>query len=413
MIRSDIDLSVKGYKVALDKKIKVYQGDTFYLTFQLADTIIDEIDSVKVVDGVLPLTPDIEAYMLVGNDKVDGTVIENNRVVFKLKKEYTQEVGIHQLQIVITEIDEEGEREIVHTPEFNYEVKEAIGIFEEPEPIIPDVPPPTPSEDYARVDYAITNESMVAKASLFDLEGDIKNEEIVITYLTDKLEGGRWYSGEVITELKLNQMWWVSDDHEGRLRTIESALDELMYKPITASLSLSRTLAEMGEIVTGLRATWSYNKSPTTQSFNGVTLANTVRSYDITDTVTTNKSYTLRASDGKTTISPSVGINFYNGKYYGATAIPSTYDSNFILTLTKKLVNGRTGNFTVNCGAGQYIFFAIPARFGSPSFYVGGFEGGFGLVATISFTNSFGYKEDYNIYKSENGNLGNTTVEVK
>ena len=79
MIKSNIDINVKGYKAILDKKIQVYQGDTFYLTFQLSDTIIDEIDSVKVKDGVLPVTEDIEAYMLVGNDKVDGTLIENNR----------------------------------------------------------------------------------------------------------------------------------------------------------------------------------------------------------------------------------------------------------------------------------------------------------------------------------------------
>lgn len=412
MIKSNIDINVKGYKAILDKKIQVYQGDTFYLTFQLSDTIIDEIDSVKVKeDGVLPLTEDIEAYMLVGSDKVEGTLIENNRIVFKLKQQYTKEVGIYYLQIVVVEIDEDGEKEIVHTPEFAYEVKEAIGLLDIPEE--PDIPPKPPEDDYARVDKALVDKGIVASASLFDLDADVKNIEITIDYLQDKLEGGRWYSGEVITELKLNQMWGVSDNHEGRLRTIESALDELMYKPITiTSLSLSKTIAEMGEIVTDLKATWIYNKSPTTQSFNGITLDNAVRSYDIIGEITSNKSYRLTASDGKTNVSRNVGINFYNGKYYGATLEPVGYDSSFIMTLNKQLTNNKNGDFSVNCMTNQYIYFAIPTRFGKPTFKVGGFEGGFVLVNTIKFTNKFGYTEDYNIYKSENESLGNTTVSI-
>ena len=245
------------------------------------------------------------------------------------------------------------------------------------------------------------------------MDADAKNIEITIDYLQDKLEGGRWYSGEVITELKLNQMWGVSDNHEGRLRTIESALDELMYKPIViSSLSLSKSIAEMGEVVTGLRATWTYNKSPTTQSFDGITLDNAVRSYDIIGEVTSNKSYRLTASDGKTNVSRNVGINFYNGKYYGATLEPTGYDSNFVMTLNKQLTNNKNGDFSVNCMTNQYIFFAIPTRFGKPTFKVGGFEGGFVLVNTIKFTNRFGYTEDYNIYKSENASLGNTTVSI-
>lgn len=412
MIKSNIDINVKGYKAILDKKIQVYQGDTFYLTFQLSDTIIDEIDSVKVKeDGVLPLTEDIEAYMLVGSDKVEGTLIENNRIIFKLKQQYTKEVGTYYLQIVVVEIDEDGEKEIVHTPEFPYEVKEAIGLLDIPEE--PDIPPKPPEDDYARVDKALVDKGIVASASLFDLDADVKNIEITIDYLQDKLEGGRWYSGEVITELKLNQMWGVSDNHEGRLRTIESALDELMYKPITiTSLSLSKTIAEMGEVVTDLKATWIYNKSPTTQSFDGITLDNAVRSYDIIGEITSNKSYRLTASDGKTNVSRNVGINFYNGKYYGATLEPAGYDSGFIMTLNKQLTNNKNGDFSVNCMTNQYIYFAIPTRFGKPTFKVGGFEGGFVLVNTIKFTNKFGYTEDYNIYKSENESLGNTTVSI-
>ena len=66
----------------------------------------------------------------------------------------------------------------------------------------------------------------------------------------------------------------------------------------------------------------------------------------------------------------------------------------------------------MNCGEGQYIFYCVPASFGSCSFKVGGFEGGFNKVDTIQFTNASGYTESYDIYKSTNSNLGNTTVVV-
>ena len=58
-------------------------------------------------------------------------------------------------------------------------------------------------------------------------------------------------------------------------------------------------------------------------------------------------------------------------------------------------------------------FYAVPTRYGDVSFNVGGFDGGYSKVATIEFTNASGYKENYDIYKSDNANLGNTTVTAK
>ena len=40
-------------------------------------------------------------------------------------------------------------------------------------------------------------------------------------------------------------------------------------------------------------------------------------------------------------------------------------------------------------------------------------DGGFSKVATIEFTNASGYKENYDIYKSDNENLGTQTVICK
>ena len=210
----------------------------------------------------------------------------------------------------------------------------------------------------------------------------------------------------------------IKEDHETRMTSTESnveylmgIVDELTYKSIaTTKYTITQSTAEIGSNIARLQLNWDYNKPPTSQSLNGESLDVDVRTKNF-DNVKSNTTYTLTASDGKSNLSKSLSITFLNGKYYGSKEV-SSYDSNFIQSLTKVLTNGRTGTFTTTCGQGQYIFFAIPTRFGTPSFTVGGFTGGFAKVDTIDYTNPSGYVESYDIYKSDYSNLGNTTVVV-
>ena len=48
--------------------------------------------------------------------------------------------------------------------------------------------------------------------------------------------------------------------------------------------------------------------------------------------------------------------------------------------------------------------------FGTPTFKVGGFEGGFNLVKTFDHTNASGATVSYDVWQSTNAGLGNTTV---
>ena len=198
---------------------------------------------------------------------------------------------------------------------------------------------------------------------------------------------------------------------------VKEALDtiiEKMYYVATAISSFtcvpSRTTYEMGEKIDTLQFDWVYNKDIERQMLNRVELDKTIRSATYNN-ISTNQTYSLEATDGKTTATKSISISFANGRYHGV-AVEGEYDSTFILKLTKNLATSKNCSFTVTCGTDRYIFFAIPSRFGVPKFTVGGFEGGFSLVATIDFTNSSNYTEPYDIYKSENSNLGNTTVNV-
>ena len=104
-------------------------------------------------------------------------------------------------------------------------------------------------------------------------------------------------------------------------------------------------------------------------------------------------------------------VKFMNNIYYGVSA-STTYDSNFIESLTKELRQATEMNFRVNAGKDEYICFAYPSHYGEAVFSVGGFEGGFREVAKFYYTNESGYNEQYTVYCSDNPCLGDTRVKV-
>ena len=364
-------LEAKGFKSKLSNKLKFYKGDRLNLGFSISSDLISNIGSKEVINGILPIDSDnIEAKMLIEGHEIEGTIIEDNNVVFLLEPRH-QTVGVTQFQIVIIEHLEDGSKEILHTPPFPIEIAEPIGYYE---------------TEQARVGYALVGKSRVAAPSTVTASIDYEYNMTV------------WETGDLITADRLNN--------------IEMALDSLLYKAISISnFCISRSTAEYGESINSLTLSWTFSKIPTYQMLDGVELDISQRNYEILGPITSNRSFRLEASDGKTTASKSVGVNFYNGRYHGVSE-EGVYDSNFIKKLTKTLTNSRQNTFTVNCISNQYIFFAIPTRFGTPTFSVGGFSGGFIKESTIDFTNNFGYTESYDIWKSENHSLGNTTVVV-
>lgn len=108
----------------------------------------------------------------------------------------------------------------------------------------------------------------------------------------------------------------------------------------------------------------------------------------------------------------SVSLTFMNRIYYGATTIPSTITNDFLFGLSNVLSNTKSRKITVNATGNNYIWHCSPARLGTCNFKVGGFDGGFELYTTFNHTNASGYQESYYIYKSDNSNLGNTTIEI-
>ena len=198
------------------------------------------------------------------------------------------------------------------------------------------------------------------------------------------------------------------------ITAIQSQINDILYKVIEiTSFSNNIGTAEMGSTVNNVTLTWGCNKTPTALTLDGSTIDASATSKSLTSLgLTTNKTWTLIARDERdATSQKTTSLNFYNGIYYGV-AVAGTYDSNFILALTKVLSNTRARTISVNAGTNQNIYYCLPTRLGTPSFNVGGFDGGFKKVSTISFTNSSGYSENYDIWKSDNTNLGNVSVKI-
>ena len=204
------------------------------------------------------------------------------------------------------------------------------------------------------------------------------------------------------------------------MANVKDALDELLYfAPTVKAFNASPAFGdyEIGSKVTNPSFTWSFNKDIVTQSLTECTVSDTiVRTASYVGEIDAQKTFTITAKDSKGTSCSKSGVyNFKHKRYWGIAEAPETYDSAFILGLTgKEFCTGRTKSaFSLTAGERQYFYYAFPASYGTPTFNVGGFDGGFELAATIDFTNQSGNTTSFAIWKSENANLGTQSIVVK
>jgi hypothetical protein len=217
-------------------------------------------------------------------------------------------------------------------------------------------------------------------------------------------------------EAKLVAAMLAADEIAQMRQDLEEIRADLDYKAIdiTNFGCSAAGMHELGSAVTGMSCYWSLNKEPAKQTLRSETLDNSVRSKQYTGlNITSNTTVTLSVTDERgATDSASSSISFLNGVYHGVIADGAAVNNAAVLALTRILQGSRGITFTANAGAGQRIAYAIPSRYGTPVFTVGGFEGGFSKAATISFINASGYTENYDVWLSDNVALGSTTVKV-
>lgn len=190
----------------------------------------------------------------------------------------------------------------------------------------------------------------------------------------------------------------------------------LYSKIAVTSFICTPSQAERGATVANVTLAWSVSKTPAALTLDKdaqdvASKGATLKGVNLTE----NKTWTLTAADArKATSSRTAGVTFYDTRRWGVAA---SLDA---AGVTDEIVNGFAGEFatsraktfTVNAAAGQHIYYAFPASWGTPTFKVGGFEGGFSLLTTFDHINASGATVSYSVYKSTNAGLGNTTVEV-
>lgn len=196
---------------------------------------------------------------------------------------------------------------------------------------------------------------------------------------------------------------------------IESRLANLEYVPIKiTSFNNNVGTVEIGRTITSVTFNWALNKTASEITLDSENVESDVTQITLSDlNITSNKTWTLKVTDERDlTVTSNTSIMFLNGVYYGVAEIAHSYDSNFILSLSKVLTSTKARTININVGDGQYIYYCVPTRFGSCNFNVGGFDGGFNKVSTIDFTNASGHTESYDIYKSSNTSLGYIEVKI-
>lgn len=206
------------------------------------------------------------------------------------------------------------------------------------------------------------------------------------------------------------------DATDERVSTLEEQMGDLLYKAIAfTGGSATPGEAEIGASVASVVLKWSTNKTPTTLALDGTALGTTETTRTMTGPFTTNKTWALKATDERgATATRNLALTFKNKVYWGVgTATGAGITDAFVLGLSgKQFATGRGRTFTANAGAGQYIYYVFPKAWGTPTFKVGGFEGGFALDREWEHTNASGGKVQYQAWRSTNASLGNTTVVV-
>ena len=155
---------------------------------------------------------------------------------------------------------------------------------------------------------------------------------------------------------------------------VEDALNKLIadyYYVAPSVTSFTATPAggifEVGHVVSApITFNWNYNKDITTQTLTDCTLTdNTIRTATYNTDITSNKTFTLNASDGKNNVSKSISYTFVS-PYYTGVSTTNTLTETDIKALTKKVET--KGNKTINYTTTQsYMVFAYPSSYGAIS----------------------------------------------
>ena len=112
---------------------------------------------------------------------------------------------------------------------------------------------------------------------------------------------------------------WSSEKINSLINDINDRIEDLSYEPIQiSSFTNNVNTVEKGNTINTITFNWSINKIPVELTLNGNPIDTVMHSTTITDIITGNTTYILRAVDEKDAVSTRTSsVSFVNGVYYG------------------------------------------------------------------------------------------------
>ena len=215
-----------------------------------------------------------------------------------------------------------------------------------------------------------------------------------------------------ITEEDLEN--WRNDVEEvKKLRDDISRLQSSTIK--VTNFYVTPNIVEIGSVINSITLKWDTNfRVLTRQYLNDVEIPDiTKRSRTLDGPFTSSQTYTLRVEgdDGNSDIK-TTELKFLNNIYYGTEKLHDI-NSSFINSLSRVLTENKQKGFTVVSREQEYIYIALPVRFGEPKFTIISEEADFELITKFDHENSSGYVEEYAVYRTTNVHLGQTTIRLE
>jgi len=267
------------------------------------------------------------------------------------------------------------------------------------------------------VDGYVVSDATETSVGVIRLSGDLSGSAAApeVIGITGALITGTPGSEEVVVATSPTTAVW-------KKLTQDDILPGFSINSFSVSGTNFASTVEIGTTISNIIAVASYSATPTSAVIGDSTAAPWAFSSPFTSgsrpgtiTYSSNNSWTatLSATYNSTTKTASVTVNWLTRVYHGP-AIPSTYNATFITSLASSNLQGsRATTFTDVMNVGQYDYYAIPTGYGTPTFIYGVLPGGWSLVQSgILVTNSKGIQISYDLWKTNQPNLGSTTWTV-
>lgn len=270
----------------------------------------------------------------------------------------------------------------------------------------------------ARINLGIADEYALKWGNI---KGNLSNQKDLYTFVTDSIA---FDINKVIDEINLKLAQWACEieirfknkadifspnfagtptttlplmtDNSNRIASTEWVNAKIAAASIddnVKAISLDPEYMCYGDEPTDVKVTWEYYKDVIEQSINGITLSPEVREYTFTNR-TTSMVITLKYKYEDISATRVVTFDIKYPNYFGTspdyTQLHRTIDN----------------VYTVNAGAGEYIYVMIPNG-ANTVLGVSSVIGGFKLLGTQEI-----FSNTYYVFKSAHTGLGETTVEI-